>query len=69
MLEHPETKQTVVQRKWFIGGQQEKLENVLATIGKFFQFVRTMVLIYTNNLESFSLILLCMSEFSEFIWQ
>ena len=35
VLEQPETKQDVVQRKSFLGDQQGKLEDALATIGNF----------------------------------
>ena len=34
MLEQPETKQAAVQMKYFLGGQQEKIEDVFATIDK-----------------------------------
>ena len=51
MLEQPETKQALVQRTCFLGGQQDKLEGVLATIGNFFKFARTLVSFYMNNLD------------------
>ena len=68
MLEQSENKQDILQRTWFIGVQQEKLEGVLATIGNSFQFARTIVSFDMNNLDSFPLILLRMSEFVDFIY-
>ena len=44
-------------------GQQEKLKDALATIGNFFQVTCTMVSFNMNNLDSFPLMLLHMSEF------
>ena len=43
MLEQLETKQAVVQRKCFLDGQQDKLEDVLDTICNFFEFARTLI--------------------------
>ena len=62
ILEQPGIKQDLVQRKRFIGDQQENLEDVLTTIGNFFQFSHTMVSFDVSNIEYYPLILLCVSE-------
>ena len=43
LLDQPETKQAAVQRKCFIGGKQGDLDDVLSTIGNFFEFSKCMV--------------------------
>ena len=69
MLEQPETKQAIVQRKYSIGCQQGKFEDVRAAVDKFFQFSCTMVSFDMNNLDSYLFILLHMSEFAELIYE
>ena len=68
MLEKPDTKQDVVQRKCFIGGQQKKLEDELLTIDIFFQFPRITILFDMSNFSSYLTVLLHMSDFSELIY-
>ena len=43
MLEQLETKEAAVKRKRFLGGQKDKLEDVLATIDILFKIARTLV--------------------------
>jgi hypothetical protein len=68
LLEQPEAKQAVVQRKCFIGGNQETLDDVLSTIGNIFYFAKSIVDFDINNTSSYPLILLRYSEFAEYIY-
>ena len=68
LLEQPETKQALVERKFFVGGRQEKLDDVLSTIGNFFQFALSLVTFDMANPSTYPLILFRMSEFAEFVY-
>ena len=68
LLDQPETKQAAVQKKCVIGGKQEELDDVLSTIGDFFEFSKYMVKFDINSSDTYPLILFRLSQFTEYIY-
>ena len=51
-MDQPETKQAAVQRKYFVGGKQDELDDVLSIIGNVFEFSKYMVTFDINVSET-----------------
>ena len=58
----------MVKRKYFVRGTQDNIEDVLSTIMDFFQFNLSQVDFKMADPSTYSLILLYISEFVEYIY-
>ena len=68
LLDQPEAKQALVERKCFVGGRQGRLDDVISTIGNLFQFALSLVTFDMSDTSTYPLILFRMSEFAEFVY-